>query len=325
MARQRGEVANRDIAGAVGLTRQGVHHHLAELVARGDLVALGAGRSTRYRIPADFDETLAIAGLEEHEVWKEACDRLESLAHQPANVRTIMRYGFTEMLNNAIDHSGSEHVRVGISATPDTARFEVRDWGVGAFRRVRESRRLDSDVAALVEIAKGKTTTMPEAHTGEGIFFTSKAMDLFELESNGLAWVVDNLRGDHATGSSEVTTGTRVRARIATEATRELADVFAPYTVDDAFARSRIAVRLAETGTSFVSRSEAKRIADGLERFQEVIVDFTGVRLVGQAFADELFRVWARRHPEVTLRAQGMTEGVRPMVMRAIARRPADG
>lgn len=317
LAAVRGEIANRDVAAATGLTRQGVHHHLTALVAAGELVRLGAGRSTRYRMPADFDETLAVPGLEEHIVWLRARRELEPLERLPINVRDIVGYGFTEMLNNAIDHSGSDRVRVGISATTELARFEVRDWGVGAFRHVAEHRGLATYADALLEIAKGKTTTMPEAHSGEGIFFTSKAMDVFELESNGLAWVVDNTREDQASGSSDVMTGTRVRARIAASSTRQLARVFERYTVEDEFARSRIAVRLAEVGEAFVSRSEAKRIAHGLERFREVIVDFSGVRLVGQAFADELFRVWARRNPDVSLHPHGMSEGVRAMVMRA--------
>ena len=37
-------------------------------------------------------------------------------------------------------------------------------------------------------------------------------------------------------------------------------------------------------GVAFVSRSEAKRLLSGMERFKEVEVDFTGIGVVGQGF-----------------------------------------
>ena len=50
--------------------------------------------------------------------------------------------------------------------------------------------------------------------------------------------------------------------------------------------------------------------AVGLERFREVVLDFAGVDAIGQGFADEVFRVWARAHAGTRLqrgtsRAQG--------------------
>jgi hypothetical protein len=56
----------------------------------------------------------------------------------------------------------------------------------------------------------------------------------------------------------------------------------------------------------------------GLEKFREVVLDFEGVDLVGQGFADEVFRVWAQQHPDVLLIPTGMNEPVAFMVERAI-------
>ncbi len=66
-----------------------------------------------------------------------------------------------------------------------------------------------------------------------------------------------------------------------------------------------------------MSRSEAKRLIHGLERFREVVLDFSGVDAVGQGFADEVFRVWAGAHPEVLLDPTNMNEAVAFMVERA--------
>jgi hypothetical protein len=76
-------------------------------------------------------------------------------------------------------------------------------------------------------------------------------------------------------------------------------------------------VRLFAIGSEFVSRSQAKRLVHGLERFREVVLDFEGVDLVGQGFADQVFRIWARQHPEVRLIPVAMSEPVAFMVERS--------
>mgnify|MGYP002813287972 FL=1 len=48
-----------------------------------------------------------------------------------------------------------------------------------------------------------------------------------------------------------------------------------------------------------------------------MVLDFSGVEVVGQGFCDEVFRVFAHRHPEVTLEPVGMNEAVAFMVARA--------
>ncbi|MFL5910960.1 MAG: STAS-like domain-containing protein [Gaiellaceae bacterium] len=63
-------------------------------------------------------------------------------------------------------------------------------------------------------------------------------------------------------------------------------------TIDHAFARTRTVVRLFDIGVRFISRSEARRLLRGPERFREVLVDLRGVQEVGQGFVDEAFRVW---------------------------------
>ena len=81
------------------------------------------------------------------------------------------------------------------------------------------------------------------------------------------------------------------------------------------FVRTRIAVRLmAEADASLVSRSQARRLMAGLELFTRVELDFDGVDNVAQGFADEVFRVWAKAHPAVTLKALNADVGVARML-----------
>jgi hypothetical protein len=98
---------------------------------------------------------------------------------------------------------------------------------------------------------------------------------------------------------------------------RPLAALFAEYTDDHEFSRTRAVVKLFTLGGDFVSRSEARRLLHGLERFKEVILDFRGVDGIGQGSADEVFRVWPASHPEVRLSPVEMSDEVAFMVRRA--------
>lgn len=205
------------------------------------------------------------------------------------------------MLGNAIDHSGSEAVEIEIETTPLLAAFEVRDEGVGVFERLRSAFGLESEFEAAQELTKGKVTTAPDRHSGEGIFFTSKAVDRFELESGRTRWIVAARRGDVALGTCEPRRGTRVRVEVARDAARPLREIFDAHTEEFEFTRTSCVVQPFEYGVDFVSRSEAKRLVRGLEKFREVVLDFAGVESVGQGFVDEVIRVWAREHPETRL------------------------
>jgi anti-sigma regulatory factor (Ser/Thr protein kinase) len=242
------------------------------------------------------------------------------LSAAKVNVRSILAHAFTEMLNNAIDHSRGTTVRVAIQARADVIAFEVVDDGVGVFRNVRQKLGLPDDFASIQEIAKGKATTAPERHTGEGIFFTSKMVDRFELESGVLRWTVDNLRRDQAVGDIPRRTGTRVACAIARDSERTTSEVFEAYAGAESlsFSESSIAVALFETGGEFVSRSEAKRLLDRLEGFEEVRLDFVGVEQVGQGFVDEIFRVWASDHPRTRLKPINMSPAAERMVTRSL-------
>lgn len=314
------EVSIGDILERSDLTRQAIQYHLKRLIASGELEPVGAGRARRYRRPLLFSGTFDVKGLQEDRVWREVRSSVSELDELNSNAERITNYAFTEMLNNAIDHSGSETVRVTVRHRDARFAFAIADDGIGAFEHVRRHAELEDHVAAIQEISKGKMTTDPKHHTGQGIFFTSKAVAWFSLASNGWRWVVDNIREDHTIGQSQVRKGTVVRFEVDPSTELELNAVFDEYTDEDtlAFDKSRTTVRLFEYDVPFVSRSEAKRLARNLDRFREVVVDFRGIDQVGQGFADELFRVWQREHLGTRLIPVNMGPAARLMVDRAL-------
>lgn len=274
-------------------------------------VATEAAPSWRY--------DLTLLGLSEDIVWRRVAEDLHLDRESPAG--KIMSYAFTEMLNNAIDHSASETATITWWIGADQWSFEVRDYGVGVYPKLREGLHLASDFEAVQELSKGKRTTDRQRHTGEGIFFTSKVVDIFRLTSSGVRWTVDNLRHDTALGVVPASDGTSAVCQIDPQTDRSLAGIFREFSRDHAFVRTRPVVKLFEIGTTFVSRSEARRLLDGLESdFDTVEVDFAGVTDVGQGFVDELLRVWPTAHPDKTVIPMNMNPAVQFMIERGLSR-----
>ena len=310
-----GEVARR-----ARISRQMAHRHLAALVAEGQLLRDGAGRSVTYRHAGTlpFVRRFRRPGLSEDRVWEDVRAGCSAVAALEGAGRSLFQYAFTEMVNNAIEHSRGREIEVRFDrAAAGGLAFEVLDDGVGLFKNLRRLLGFKSDLDALQQLSKGKLTTLPAGHTGEGIFFTSKAARRFEVHSGGLRWIVDNVIADTAVGAEAAHRGTRVRFEGEVQPRRSLAEVFAEYTEDFALTKTRVVVKLFSIGVRFISRSEARRVVSGLERFRTVIFDFKGVEEIGQGFADEVFRVWARAHPEISIETTGASTPVAFMIEHA--------
>ena len=76
---------------------------------------------------------------------------------------------------------------------------------------------------------------------------------------------------------------------------------------------------------SWISRAEAKRLLQRIDRFRCVVLDFDQVSSIGQAFADEIFRVFANEHPEVQIFPVHATGEVQQMIRRAEVLRDEQG
>ena len=96
--------------------------------------------------------------------------------------------------------------------------------------------------------------------------------------------------------------------------------IFDQYTSGDdyGFTKTIVPVNLARYGDEqLVSRSQAKRLLARVEVFKEVIFDFSGISAIGQAFADEIFRVFKNSHPNITLHWIEANPEVMQMIGRA--------
>ena len=84
------------------------------------------------------------------------------------------------------------------------------------------------------------------------------------------------------------------------------------------FRKTHVPIKLGNyPGEQLVSRSQAKRILTRFEEFSEVLLDFHGVEESGQAFADEIFRVFRNQHPDIKIIAVRAEPDVQNMIDRA--------
>jgi anti-sigma regulatory factor (Ser/Thr protein kinase) len=313
------------VAKIVGVSRSAVVARVRALIANGRLSKEGTTRPI-YRPGPNHVYLFPYAreGLAEDQVWS----RVQSLLHGFApNVIEIAEYGVTEMVNNAIDHSEGEVVLVMVQRVSNAVSIVIVDDGVGIFAKIALARQLPDQRLALLELSKGKLTTDPSRHSGEGIFFTSRLFDDFRIRSGDLLFMhessreIDLLLDDPNMYMMPLKRGTVVGMRIYNESRRMIADVFAEYSSgpdDYAFAKTVVPVRLAKLGhENLVSRSQAKRVLSGVDQFRNIVLDFADVEKIGQAFADEIFRVFALAHPNIQLGHVHATPEVQQMIRRA--------
>jgi anti-sigma regulatory factor (Ser/Thr protein kinase)/biotin operon repressor len=308
------------------ISRQAVLRHINKLIKGGFLIVEGNTRDRKYSLKPVIDLTfqLSINGLEEDIVWREKI--LPLLNGVPTNINKICYYGFTEMLNNVIDHSNGQKVVINIERTLREIQIWIIDDGVGIFNKIQKELGLDDTLHAIFELSKGKLTTDPKRHTGEGIFFSSRIFDKFSITSGKLYFAhfskANSIEGSDwlLEDKADTVNGTVINMKIKLDATRTTKDVFDYYSGNDdfGFTKTHIPVFLAQHGDeNLISRSQAKRLLTRFDRFKEIILDFQDVESIGQAFADEIFRVFHNEHPNINLYPINTNEQVLNMIKRA--------
>lgn len=325
-------ITAKELSGFLEISRQAVNKHLKALMQTGKIVKQGTTRGTVYQLATaagvlpqaakKIKKTLVLSGLEEDRVFRELAQFLNLKKALSKDSFDIAFYAFTEMLNNAIDHSESEKCNIEIILDQYKFNFQIRDFGIGIFYSIFSKLRLSDENAAIGELIKGKTTTMKEKHTGEGIFFSSKASDSLVFRSHNINMIFDNQKKDIYVEEKKHIKGTEVSFSISRRTKKRLDKIFsqyAPEEFDYTFQRTRALVKLFHK--DYVSRSEAKRLLHGLDKFREIILDFKGVTSIGQGFADEIYRVFANKHPDIKVKTVNISPALHPVIKHVVVNR----
>ena len=244
--------------------------------------------------------------LEEDIIYNEFISEYEK--DKKENIRHILNYTFTEMLNNAIEHSSGNEITIFYAEDYKRIFVYIEDNGIGIFRKIKKDHNLENENQAIFELQKGKLTSDTENHSGEGIFFTSKVVDFFQIKSFDKEFYTGNTQNLYNFQKIEnidnEIKGTSVLFILDKSTERTTFQVFQEYTDDNyIFDKTTITVHLAKEymGESFMSRSQARRILLNAEKFRIIFLDFTEVNTVGQAFADEIFRVYKNKKPDIQI------------------------
>jgi Histidine kinase-, DNA gyrase B-, and HSP90-like ATPase. len=300
------------VSQALGVTKQNASYHVQKLIAEKQLTQSGKTRPARFFLaPTLIWQKHYSRQQSESDVWD--ADVLPQISDLPDNALDTWRYGFTEMFNNAVDHSSGTRITIQLKRTSVNAEIAIIDNGVGIFKKIQHAMKFSDVRDAALELAKGKFTTDPARHTGEGIFFTSKMLDAFDISSGGVYFTsvspIKNAKG----------TAVWMKLRNASARSRkEVYDAYASPENNYAFDRTVVPVKMAEHNENdLISRSQAKRLLLRIDRFRRVVLDFKNVNQIGQAFAHEIFRVFTRRHPGVKLQFINANEDISNMIRRA--------
>lgn len=309
---------------AYGISKTTVYNYVRQLVESGAIQACADGSFPYQLVSTSYQFLYHTADqLEEDRIFdRDIAPLLRNLAR---NVFDIWRYSFTEMMNNAIEHAQAESIGCNVVQTALFTDIMIVDDGVGIFSKIRNfyERSLGTSITldeAVATLFAGKFTTDQSHHSGEGIFFTSRALDEFFIFSEGKLFA-HTVFSERMIPADDLIfgRGTVVLMRQEDISNKDLKDIMDLYSDSDrGFFKTQLPVAHIFPNRYPVSRSEARRLGAMISKFEEVSLDFSGVERIGQGFAHELFVVFPSHNPDIQLTAINACPEVQGMIDRVI-------
>ena len=148
--------------------------------------------------------------------------------------------------------------------------------------------------------------------------------DSFDIWSHGHNFSHDvDSKSDYLFTNPYDFTGTSVDMRISKNFKLDAADIFKEFSDFDGtptFNKTIVPISLADYvgDGSLVSRSQAKRVLTGFEKFTVIVLNFSQIKRIGQAFADEIFRVYTNSNPDKEISYINANTEVDSMIQRAL-------
>ena len=299
------------------ISKSSVYNYLNELTNEGIIEKNQKG--TYQTVSKGYKYVYANINLSEDKIFDN--DIAKHVNMYEKNVLSIWRYAFTEMMNNAIEHSHAEGIVVDVLVDAVSTLISIFDNGIGIFNNIQEFVKKEENKEITLEEAAqllfaGKFTTAKSMHSGEGIFFTSHLMDSFLICSDKVTFSRTPFN-EFQFSLDESVKGTFVFMLLNNHSKKTTKEVFNRFSsVEEGFIKTQIPIAHVFPNGSPVSRSEARRLGELVLKFKEIDLDFTNVEELGQAFCHELFIVWQARNPEKQLNILNANEDVLNMINR---------
>ena len=157
IANKKGVVKTRDFVDDLNFSRQHVSDLLSQLVDEGRLIKIGSTRDAKYItheylrsypniLSNRYSKILSNNKLEEHKILNDIENNFVPYGKLSENIKSIFAYSFSEMLNNAIEHSRSKKINVSVNIIKKKLSFTIDDFGIGVFRNIMQKRKLKSEI-----------------------------------------------------------------------------------------------------------------------------------------------------------------------------------
>lgn len=305
------------------VSRTTVLRHINHLVKQNKVSKSGKTKQVTYTLLSSLERQFVItpaSHFDEFEFFTQNLSELIKTAVKP-NVYDICEYVITEMLNNLKDHASASKGYVKLWFDSKNLYCVISDNGIGVFKSLEPITKLKDPRDIIFELSKGKLTRDPQNHTGEGLFFSSRAVDEFTITANRHQFYRNNFDSDWSLATVDDNCGTMVSFSIDRESERELKALFEAYTEGFNFTKTDILVDLSKRyGERLISRSQAKRVCKRISEFSDVTLDFKKVAIVGQGFVDQVFRVFQNEHPHINIHYVNANSDVEYMIKRGLSK-----
>ncbi len=288
-----------------GLSRQAALRHMYILITDGKVTATGKTKDRSYQLKPIVERSYSFSitpQLKEDQLFHEKISPY--LDNLEPEIREICEFGFSQVMNNVISHSKGKTCEIHILKNEGKFSFTIIDDGVGVYSKVTKHFSLENDRHAILELSKGKMTTDPAHHTGDGLFFASRLFDRFILESSGLEWKHELKNEKWSISPVKRKKGTSILLEIKSLSNRSLKNVMKEYSTNGGmiFNRTCVPVILSKLDSeNLFSRSQARRLTQNMEEYKNICFDFAGLDMVSHSFADEVFRVYQQEKPHQKL------------------------
>ena len=102
---RRGTLRNRDVVAAFHVSPATAHRLLQALVVAGVLERRGRGRAAHYELRR-VRRRFRLPALDENDAWQQLAASIARIRPLDPEETKSLQYAATEILNNAVDHSG---------------------------------------------------------------------------------------------------------------------------------------------------------------------------------------------------------------------------
>jgi biotin operon repressor len=304
-----------------GISRQAVLKHMNTLIREKHIVAHGKTKDRYYELEPLLNYTKLVDITQGFKVDRFLrTEILTSLDSLPRNICEISEYALAALLHNVLDHAQATHFSVKLFSTRDETHVVVTDNGVGIFHHIRDGLGLEGKTISAIELAKGPGPNEAGHHAGDDLHAVMMLFDGITIDSAEISLRYEKKVDRWSLQESMQARGTKIHLEISTNSSITCNEIFSKLFAEEKSV-VRIPVNLARTnGELLISRNQAHKLVHNIEFTKEVEFDFTGIDVIGPAFAHELVWISREKNKSIDIDWINAADTVNLLMSRAVKR-----